>query len=111
MAEQLTVDQAVERARRAQDEKIEAIRELAKGRQALADARDEAARKLAELERENAEHVGAAEREDVRLYGAATKAGWSAEELRKIGFEQPAKSARAARRKRSAVARTNDGKE
>lgn len=86
---------------RAQDEKITAIRGLAKGRQALADVKDEAARKVAELERENAETIGAAEREDVRLYSAATKAGWSAEELRKIGFEQPSKSRRATKRKRA----------
>jgi len=93
---------------RAQDEKIAAIRELAKGRQALADARDEAAQKLAELERENAEQIGAAEREDVRLYGAATKAGWSADELRKIGFDVPAKSRRATRRKRASASRSTD---
>ena len=46
MAEQLTVDQAVERAMRAQDAKITTIRDLAKGRQALSDVKDEAARKL-----------------------------------------------------------------
>lgn len=94
---------------RAQDEKIAAIRELATGRQALADACDEAARKLAELERQNAEQIGAAEREDVRLYGAATKAGWSVEELRKIGFDEPAKSRRATRRKRSSATRSPAG--
>lgn len=106
MTEPLTVDQAVERAMRAQDEKIAAIRELAKGRQALADARDEAAQKLADLERQNAEQIGAAEREDVRLYRAATKAGWSADELRKIGFDEPVKSRRVTRRKRSSAPRS-----
>lgn len=106
MAEQPTVDQAVERAMRSQDKKIEAVRELARGRQALADVKEEAARKIAEVERENAERIGAAEREDLRLYGAATKAGWSAEELRKIGFDEPAKSRRATRRKRSSAARS-----
>lgn len=109
MADQLTVDQAVERAMRAQDEKIAAIRELATGRQALADARDDAARKVAELERQNAEQIGAAEHEDVRLYSAATKAGWSVEELRKIGFDEPAKSRRVTRRKRSSATRSTTG--
>lgn len=99
MAEQLTVDQAVERAMRAQDAKIAAIRDLAQGRQTLADVKDEAARKLAEVERENAEQIAAAEREDVRLYTAATKAGWSAGELRKIGFDQPPKTRRVTRRR------------
>lgn len=87
---------------RAQDAKIAAIRELAQGRQELANVKDAAARKVAELERENAEQISAAEREDVRLYSAATKAGWSADELRKIGFDQPAKSRRVTpRRKRN----------
>ena len=47
-----------------------------------------------------AEGLGAAEREDIRLYSAATKAGWSADELRKIGFDQPAKSRRVTQRRR-----------
>ncbi|GAA3707666.1 hypothetical protein GCM10022204_27020 [Microlunatus aurantiacus] len=100
MADQLTVDQAVERAMRAQDAKIAAIRELAEGRQTLADVKEEAARKLADLERQNAEQIGAAERDDIRLYNAATKAGWSTDELRKIGFDQPAKSRRVTQRRR-----------
>lgn len=85
---------------RAQDAKIEAIRELAQGRRKLAETRDEAARKLAEVERENSEQIAAAEREDVRLYTATTKAGWSADELRQTGFDQPAKIRRATQRRR-----------
>lgn len=100
MADQLTVDQAVERAMRAQDAKIAAIRDLAEGRQTLAEVKETAARKLAELERQNAEQISAAERDDIRLYNAATKAGWSADELRKIGFDQPAKSRRVTQRRR-----------
>lgn len=101
MAE-LTVDEAVQRAMRTQDEKITAIRQLAVSRQHLADVRADAAQKVTELERENADRIGAAERDDLRLYGAATKAGWSDEELRKIGFETPAKVRRVARKKRAA---------
>ena len=107
MAEQPTVDQAVERAMRVQDDKIATIRELAKGRQALTDLREETARKLAELERQNAEQIGTAEREDVRLYSAATKAGWSTSDLRKIGFDAPAKSRRVASKKQAAVRPTD----
>jgi len=87
-------------------DKIAAVRDLAKGRQALADVKANAAQKLAELERDNAERIGATERDDVRLYSAATKAGWSADELRKIGFDAPAKSRRVAR-KRSSAARSS----
>lgn len=110
MAAELTVDEAVERAMRAQDDKIAAIRDLAKGRQALADVKADTARRLAEIERENAERIGAAERDDVRLYSAATKAGWSADELRKIGFDAPAKSRRVAR-KRAVTAQASNGAE
>lgn len=68
----------------------------------------DAAQRLAQLERENAEQIGAAERDDVGLYSAATKAGWSADELRKIGFDAPAKSRRVAR-KRVTGARSSNG--
>ena len=62
---------------------------------------------MAELEPQNAEQIAAAEREDVRLYSAATKAGWTASELRKIGFEAPAKSRRVTSNKQTAVRPTN----
>lgn len=94
-----TVDQAVERALRAQDDKIAAIRALATARQALADVKDTATRKMADLERENAELISTAERDDVRLYNAATKAGWTATELRKIGFDTPTKTRRTTRKR------------
>ena len=109
MAKELTVDEAVERALRAQEARIESIRELARGRQALADVRTDAARRVADLERENAERIGAAEREDVRLFGAATKAGWSADELRKIGFDEPDKQRRVARRRQRDTANSSVG--
>jgi len=108
MAAELSVDEAVERAMRAQEVRIESIRALAKGRQSLADVKTDAAQKLAALERENAEQISAAERDDVRLYSAATKAGWTADELRKIGFDEPLKAARV-RRKRSSVPAVADG--
>ena len=55
-----------------------------------------------------AELISAAERDDIRLYGAATKAGWSADELRKIGFDAPAKTRRVAR-KRATATRSSNG--
>lgn len=83
---------------------MNAIRALAEARQALAQTQDDAAKRLAEVQRETAEQVAAAEHEDVRLYSAAITAGWSREELRKIGFAEPAKRTRV-RRSRTAAAR------
>ena len=104
MAAELTVDEAVERAMRTQEARIESIRDLAKGRQSLADVKADTAQKLAALERENAERISTAERDDVRLYSAATKAGWTADELRRIGFDEPEKQRRVARRKQRSTA-------
>ncbi|MDZ8276308.1 hypothetical protein R2Q81_10155 [Microbacterium aquimaris] len=56
------------------------------------------ARELADLQARIAERIKTAEREDVRAYSAALSAGWSAEELRKIGFSEPDKKARTRRR-------------
>ena len=108
MPTELTVDEAVERATRAQEARIESIRDLAKGRQSLADVKADAAQRVADLERENAERISAAEREDIRLYSAATRAGWSADELRKIGFDAPVKRRRVARRKQANPAASGD---
>ena len=109
MAAELTVEEAVERAMLAQEARIESIRALARGRQALADVKTDAAHKIAALERENAERISTAERDDLRLYSAATKAGWTADELRKIGFDQPEKQRRVARRRQrgTAIARAD----
>lgn len=106
MANTPTVDEAVERARRAQDDRIEAVRVLAAARQALVDERAAAAERLAQVERDNAEKVGEAEREDVRTYQAAVKAGWTREQLRKIGFDEPAKVRRTRRKRAGATAST-----
>ena len=94
MAKELTVEEAVERAQRAQDGRINAIRELAAARQSLADAREEGDARIAQVQREVAESTAVAEREDVRQYGAAQAAGWSTEELRKIGYPEPDKKKR-----------------
>nr|QJS06050.1 hypothetical protein [Cryobacterium sp.] len=98
MAKELSVEEAVERAQRIQEERIGTIRGLAEARQALADVRESAARRLAEVERETAEQIAAAEREDVKQYGAAQAAGWSVEELRKVGYAEPDKKLRVRKR-------------
>lgn len=98
MARELSVEEAVQRAQQLQEDRIGAIRGLAEARQNLADTRDEAARRLAEVQRETAELIASAEREDVKRYSAAQSAGWSTDELRKVGYPEPEKKARVRKR-------------
>lgn len=89
---------------------MESIRTLAVARQNVEDVRESTERERAELEARIAERVAEAEREDVKAYGAATGAGWSADELRKIGFAEPEKKARTRRRaSRRSPARATGG--
>ena len=101
MATHLSPEEAIERARRLQDDRLNAVREVAETRQTLVDVRTETARELADVQARIAERVSDAERDDVRAYNAALAAGWSADELRKIGFTEPDKKARARRRQAS----------
>lgn len=98
MATALTPEEAIERARRLQDERLNAVRGVAEARQGLVDVRERTDRELAELQARIAEQIAEAEREDVRAYNAAVSAGWTADELRKIGFSEPDKKVRARRR-------------
>ena len=88
----------MERARRVQDARIEAIRALAKARQEVTDARERAAREIAELQARHAEQLRSLEDEDIKEYPAATSAGWTPEYLRKIGYDAPDKVTRVRRR-------------
>lgn len=97
MAKEPSIEEAVERARRAQEDRITAIRSLAEARQSVTDVREETDRELAELQARIAQRIGDAEREDVKAYNAAVSAGWSPDELRRIGFAEPDKKARARR--------------
>ena len=97
-ANTVNVEEVVERARRVQEDRITAIRALAQARQSVADVREDTARELADLQASVAQRVGDAEREDVKAYNAALSAGWSSDELRKIGFAEPDKKVRAKRR-------------
>lgn len=98
MARQPSVDQAIERARRVQDDRLNAVRHVAEKRQALTDVHEQTARELVELQARIAERIRQAEREDVLAYNAALNRGWSAEELKRIGFTEPVKTARVRRR-------------
>lgn len=103
-------DEVVERARRANDERIESVRALAHSRQAVADAAAEGSERVAAVQREVAESIAAAEARDVAAFDAALSAGWTAPELRKLGLNEPAKKARVARTRRRS-ARTTTGAE
>ncbi|MBG6240126.1 uncharacterized protein YcsI (UPF0317 family) [Mycetocola sp. CAN_C7] len=84
MAKNPTAEEAIERARALQDSKIEAVRVLAQSNQEVSDARERAAD---------------AEREYTRVHGAAVAAGWTVDELRKIGFSDAEKKPRTRRTK------------
>lgn len=75
-----------------------AIRAVAEARQSVTDVREETDRELAEFQRRIAERVATAEREDARAFNAALSAGWTIDELRKIGFPEPDKKVRTRRR-------------
>jgi hypothetical protein len=102
MARGPSTEEAVQRAQRAQEARIDAVRVLAEARQSTFDANEQAARKLAEVKRETDAQIADAERADVRAYNAAVASGWSVDELRKIGFDEPEKKKRVARRSRAA---------
>jgi hypothetical protein len=92
MAKNPTAEEAIERARALQDSKIEAVRVLAESNQNVSDARERAIE---------------AEREYVRVFGAAISAGWTPDELRKIGFSHTETKSRP-RRTRPAGQTTNE---
>ncbi len=75
-----------------------AIRAVAEARQSVTDVREETDRELAEFQRRITERIASAEREDVRAFNAALSAGWTVDELRKIGFAEPDKKIRTRRR-------------
>jgi hypothetical protein len=70
----LSTDQVETAARALLDSRIQAVRELAITRQTRNDKR---------------EQLAAAERADTAAYTAALRAGWTTEELRKVGLDEP----------------------
>lgn len=98
MATTPTPEEAVERARRAQDQRIETVRVLAQTRQELTSERESADRERAELETRLRDRMREHEAANVKAFNAATAAGWTPDELRKIGFPEPEKKRRVRRR-------------
>lgn len=70
-----SIEQAQTQARALLDSRIESVTSLVKARQRVADLKEQ----LAE-----------AEKDDKRAYVRATKDGWSADELKKLGLENSA---------------------
>lgn len=82
MANTPNVDEAVELARQAQEDRIEAVKKLAESRQTVADAK---------------EALAQAEAEDLKAWNHAVGLGWPEAELKKIGFKEPDKKRRTKR--------------
>ena len=71
------------KARELLDNRINSVRALVTARQTLDDLR---------------EQIAVAEADDVKAYRAALSDGWSADELRRIGLDEPDKKQRVRRR-------------
>lgn len=84
----ISIEQTQTQARALLDSRIESVTALVKARQRVADLKEQ----LAE-----------AEKDDKRAYVRATKDGWSADELKKLGLENSA-----AGRRRSSTRKTAD---
>ncbi len=113
MTKELNVNEVVERARRAQESRLSVIKGLAEAQQNVTNVRAEAAERIAKIEQETSALIAAAEREHVSEFQGAQRAGWSADELKSLGFTEPDKAARTRRRAArkpaaKAVQRTSD---
>lgn len=83
MATQIDAEKIEKELQQRLSNRMDSVRELVKSRQKVADARDA---------------LGAAEDEDARRYQAALTAGWTAEELRSAGLNEPDKKLRVRKR-------------
>lgn len=94
MATYIDPDAAVDAARALENERLQAVRDLAAKRNAVERLREE---------------LADAERDDSAAFMTATKRGWTADELKKIGLPELERTA-GARRRRGAQRRPgNDG--
>ncbi|MDP9696172.1 UNVERIFIED_ORG: hypothetical protein J2X79_003751 [Arthrobacter globiformis] len=85
----LDIEQTRNQARALLDSRIESVTALVKSRQRINELRDQ---------------LVAAERDDKRAYVQATRDGWSADELKKLGLEPSA-----VKRRRTAKRSTESG--
>lgn len=99
MAKNPGVEEAVELAERFLAARTAAVRELAEARQHTIAVQEAGEKELAELRAAIAERIAVAERGDVKAHSAALSAGWTTEDLRKLGFAEPDKTRRVHRRR------------
>lgn len=93
MSAHLDTERIEQEAQRILNGRMDVIRELAKSRHAVTEAQ---------------QALAAAENEDARRYQAALTAGWTPEELKKVGFTEPAKKQRVTRRARRQTPAASD---
>ena len=98
MAKTLTVEEALERAQRVQEDRIATIRNAVEAQQNVLDVRTDIDTRRAEFEKQATEDLKRAELADVRAYNAALAAGWTEAELKKIGLDEPEKKQRVRKR-------------
>ena len=98
MTKELNVNEIVERARQAQENRLAVIQGLAEAQQNVTDVRAEAAAKIAKAEQEANALIADAERQHVTEFAGAQRAGWSADELKSLGFTEPDKKVRTRKR-------------
>lgn len=98
MTKELNVNEIVERARQSQENRLAVIQGLAEAQQNVTDVRAEAAVKIAKAEQEANALIAAAERQHVTEFAGAQRAGWSADELKSLGFTEPDKKVRTRKR-------------
>lgn len=98
MKAKLSIPEALERAKRVQEDRLTSIQTAVEARQRFADAIADASHRRAALEREIAENLRTFEAADLVAYNAAKSVGWSVNELREIGLVEPAKKPRSRKR-------------
>ena len=91
MNKELNVEDALARAHQLEGNRMDSIKALADTRASVDLAHTNRAERITELKCETAEAITEADRADQRAYRAALRAGWSADELKKIGFEKVGK--------------------
>lgn len=103
-----TPDQAVEAARQAEEQRLEAIRRLADARQNVEQQAADAKQQRADLEKQLASERNAAEHDARLAWKMALSAGWTPADLRKIGFPAPTKKRRSTPRQANNDAKTDE---
>lgn len=92
------VEEAIERAKRVQQERLGAIADVAHARDTVTQLRDRHEAERRDLDARHKSEVKDAENADVSAYNRALKLGWSSAELKQIGFSEPEKKRRTQRR-------------